>query len=198
MSVADLKMLYTTCLRRISLIFWLRTNFNPKLLGRCQLEDMKTTFNKRRWRWVGCILRREPDSIASQPSIEQQREREREANPAKQTWRWTVEEEEIKAIHQTQGTIQAQAQDREECREFVLSYAPGGVTGSKLKSKYLLFHSINEYRCQYDRSFRERNYFFQSKDVGKIASLAQLAARQSHNQTRFFFYQSHATSRKIA
>ena len=44
----------------------------------------------------------------------------------------------------------------------------------------------------------ERNYFFQSKDVGKIALLAQLAARQSHNQTRFFFYQSHATSRKIA
>ena len=72
------------------------------------------------------------------------------------------------------------------------------MTGSKLKSKFLLFHSINEYRCQYDRSFRERNYFFQSKDVVKIASLAQLAARQSHNQTRFFFYQSHATSRKIA
>ena len=160
---------------------------------------MKTTFNKRRWRWVGRILRREPDSIASQPSIEQQREREREreANLAKQTWRWTVEEE-IKAIHQTQGTIQAQAQDREECREFVLSYALGGATGSKLKSKFLLSHSINEYRCQYDRSFRERNYFFQSKDVGKIASLAQLAARQSHNQTRFSFYQSPATSRKIA
>ena len=101
MSEADLKMLYTTCLRRISLIFWLRTNFNPKLLGRCQLEDMKTTFNKRRWRWVGRILRREPDSIASQPSIEQQRESAREAN-LKQTWRRTVGEE-IKAIHQTQG-----------------------------------------------------------------------------------------------
>ena len=72
------------------------------------------------------------------------------------------------------------------------------MTGSKLKSKFLLSHSINEYRCQYDRSFRERNYFFQSKDVGKIASLAQLAARQSHNQTRFFFYQSHDASRKIA
>ena len=71
------------------------------------------------------------------------------------------------------------------------------MTGSKLKSKFLLFHSINEYRCQYDRSFRERK-FFQSKDVGKIASLAQLAARQSHNQTRFFFYQSHDASRKIA
>ena len=80
----------------------------------------------------------------------------------------------------------------------ISSSRPGGVTGSKLKSKFLLFHSINEYRCQYDRSFRERNYFFQSKDVGKIASLAQLAARQSHNQTRFFFYQSHATSCKIA
>ena len=70
------------CTRHVSegspLYFGLRTNSNPKLLEWCQLEDMKTTFNKRRWRWVGRILRREPDSIASQPSIEQQRERERE------------------------------------------------------------------------------------------------------------------------
>ena len=185
MSEADLKMLYTTCLRRISLIFWLRTNFNPKLLGRCQLEDMKTTFNKRRWRWVGRILRREPDSIASQPSIEQQRESAREAN-LKQTWR-TVREE-IKAIHQTQGQSKCRPRIERNVENSSLSYAPGGATGSKLKSKFLLSHSINEYRCQYDRSFRERNYIFQSKDVGKIASLVQLAARQSHNQTRFFFY----------
>ena len=176
MSEADLKMLYTTCLRRIApLYFGLRTNSNPKLLEWCQLEDMKTTFNKRRWRWVGRILRREPDSIASQPSIEQQRESAREAN-LKQTWRRTVREE-IKTIHQTQGQSKRRPRIERNVENSSLSYAPGGATRSKLKSKFLLSHSINEYRCQYDRSFRERNYIFQSKDVGKIASLVQLAAR---------------------
>ena len=178
------------CTRHVSegspLYFGLRTNSNPKLLEWCQLEDMKTTFNKRRWRWVGRILRREPDSIASQPSIEQQRESAREAN-LKQTWRRTVREE-IKAIHQTQGQSKRRPRIERNVENSSLSYAPGGATGSKLKSKFLLSHSINEYRCQYDRSFRERNYIFQSKHVGKIASLVQLAARQSHNQTRFFFY----------
>lgn len=102
----DLKRLlvfHTTSLRRIYRILGPSSISNQELLEHCQREDMKTTLKKRRWRWVGHVLRREPDSIARVAIYCIPRGKIKRDWP-KTTWRRTVEEE-MKTTYETWGAI---------------------------------------------------------------------------------------------
>ncbi len=69
---------HTKDLRRILKVFWPNKISNEDLLSRCKQEDMATTIMKRRWRWIGNVLRSEDGSIIKTALHGHQMERERE------------------------------------------------------------------------------------------------------------------------
>ena len=61
---AKLSTFHTTSLRKIQPIFWPRTIPSCDLLARCQQEDiMETIMTRKRWRWIGHVLRKDANSI---------------------------------------------------------------------------------------------------------------------------------------
>ena len=115
--LSRLKSFHTTCLRRILRIFWPETISNEDLLRRCNQEDMGTIILRRRWRWIGHVLRRKPDSIVRTalhwtPFGKRKRGRPRE------TWRRTVEME-MKEMQCSWDSLTRMAQDRQGWRTFV-------------------------------------------------------------------------------
>ena len=112
-----LSIFHTKNLRRILRIFWPETISNQELLARCNQDSMGTIIMRRRWKWIGHVMRREEDNItrtALHWTPEGRRRRER----PKITWRRTVEAE-LKTLHHTWGTIQRLARDRQEWLNFV-------------------------------------------------------------------------------
>ena len=120
MTVSDIKQLsvfHTKNLRRILGIFWPNTISNQDVLAQCQQESMDTIIMRRRWNWIGHILRREPDSIP-RIALHWTPEGKRKRGRPKTTWRRTVEEE-MKTMDLTWGSVQKLAQNRQEWRTFV-------------------------------------------------------------------------------
>ena len=120
MTETDLERLstfHTKSLRRILRIFWPQTISNQELFALCDQESMATIIMKRRWRWIGHIMRREQDSI-SRTALRWTPEGKRKPGRPKKTWRRTVEEE-LKTLQHTWGSIQNKARDRQEWRSFV-------------------------------------------------------------------------------
>ena len=60
--LAKLSSFYATSLRRIQRIFWPRTISNRGLLARCQQEGMETITTRKRWCWIGHVLRKDSNS----------------------------------------------------------------------------------------------------------------------------------------
>ena len=64
--LAKLASFLTTSLRKIRRIFWHifwpRTVSIRDLLARCQQEDMETIITRKRWRWIGHVLRKDANS----------------------------------------------------------------------------------------------------------------------------------------
>ena len=73
--LAKLSSFHTTSLGKIQRIFWPRTLSNHDLLARCQREDMETTMARKRWRWIGHVLRKDANSITKLKSTGTQRDR---------------------------------------------------------------------------------------------------------------------------
>ena len=61
--LSKLRSFHTTCLRRILRIFWPERISNGQTLRRCQQDDMGDIILRRRWRWIGHVLRKDPQSI---------------------------------------------------------------------------------------------------------------------------------------
>jgi len=51
-------------LRKILRIFWLRKISNDELLKQTKQEDIRTLVTRRRWRWIGHVLRKGNNNIA--------------------------------------------------------------------------------------------------------------------------------------
>ena len=115
--LSRLRSFHTTCLRKILRIFWPRKINNEELLRRCRQEDMETIITKRRWRWIGHVLRRERDSIV-RISLHWTPDGKRKKGRPRTTWRRTVESE-MKVLHQTWGPLTKLAQDRSKWKAFV-------------------------------------------------------------------------------
>ena len=65
MTESDLEKLsvfHTKSLRKILRIFWPKTISNAELLSQCHQENMRTINMRRRWRWIGHVLRKEATS----------------------------------------------------------------------------------------------------------------------------------------
>ena len=88
--LAKLLSFHTTSLRKIQRIFWPRTISNRDLLARCQQEDMETIITRKRWRWIGHVLREDANSI-TKVAIHWTPEGKQKRGRPKTTWRRTVE-----------------------------------------------------------------------------------------------------------
>ena len=130
MTEADLNKLrsfHTTCLRRILRIFWPQKISNEDLLKRCKQEDMGTIITRRRWKWIGHVLRRDPQSI-TRTALHWTPDGKRKRGRPRTTWRRTVENE-MKAMQHSWGTLIRLAQDRQGWRRFVAALHTSGCTG---------------------------------------------------------------------
>ena len=85
-------------------------NFNKDLFDECQQESIETTIARRRWRWIGYILRKDQGSI-SRVAVEWK--------PAEAT-----------AMGHSWGTLRTLAQDRLRWREFVAALVVYDKKGS--------------------------------------------------------------------
>ncbi|KAL0175752.1 hypothetical protein M9458_028082, partial [Cirrhinus mrigala] len=108
---------HTTSLRKILRIFWPRKISNHDLLQRCKQEDMDTIITRRRWRWIGHVMRKDCTSI-SKTALHWTPEGKRKRGRPKNTWRRTVEAE-LKTLNHTWGTIEKLAKDRQKWMIFV-------------------------------------------------------------------------------
>ena len=120
MTESDLNKLstfHTKNLRRILRIFWPNTISNQQLLDQCNQESMETIIMRRRWKWLGHVMRKDEGNI-TRTALHWTPEGRRKRGRPKNTWRRTVEGE-VKSLRHTWGTIQKLAQNREEWRSFV-------------------------------------------------------------------------------
>ena len=85
LDLAKLLSFHTKSLRKIQRILWPRTISNPDLLARCQREDMETIITRKRWRWIGHVLRKDATSI-TKVAIHWTPEGKRKCVRPKTTW----------------------------------------------------------------------------------------------------------------
>ena len=67
---AKLSSVHWTSLGKIQRIFRPRTISNRDLLARSQQEHMETIITRKRWRWIGHVLRKDANSITNHHSTE--------------------------------------------------------------------------------------------------------------------------------
>ena len=78
---------------------------------------METIITRKRWRWIGHVLRKDANSI-TKVAIHGTPEGKRKHGRPKTTWRRTREAE-MKKMNHSWGTIQRLASDRQGWRSFV-------------------------------------------------------------------------------
>ena len=99
-----LSVFHTKSLRRILQIFWPNKISNEELLAKCNQEDMGTIVLRRRWKWIGHVLRMDAQNI-TRVALHWTPEGRRKRGRPKTTWRRTVEGE-LKALNHSWGSIQ--------------------------------------------------------------------------------------------
>ena len=81
-----------TSLRKILRIFWPQKISNDQLLKQTKQEDIRTIVTRRRWRWIGHVLRKDNHNIAKFAMRWTPEGKRRRGRP-KTTWRRMVETE---------------------------------------------------------------------------------------------------------
>ncbi|XP_025085353.1 uncharacterized protein LOC112558855 [Pomacea canaliculata] len=94
-----------------------KTISNDELLARCGQESMTTILMKKRWRWIGHVIRGGSNSI-TKTALHWTPEGKHKRGRPKNTWRRTVEAE-MKTLNHSWGTVGKLAQDRQKWRNFV-------------------------------------------------------------------------------
>jgi hypothetical protein len=61
--IRRLSSFYNGCLRKIMGIFWPNKIINVELQEKGNIDDMRTSLTKRRWRWIGHVLRKLANNI---------------------------------------------------------------------------------------------------------------------------------------
>ena len=88
--LAKLLSFHTSRPRKIRLVFWPRIIFNREHLASCQYENNKTFTTRKRWRWLGYVLRKGANSITKVASIGPQRDNGRvvdQRKPGEELWK---------------------------------------------------------------------------------------------------------------
>ena len=90
---------------------------------------MGTILVRRRWKWIGHVIRRDSNSI-TRTALHWTPEGRRKRGRPKNTRRRTVEGE-LKTMNKTWGTVEKMAKDRQKWRTFVAALHADGIPGSK-------------------------------------------------------------------
>ena len=99
------------CLRRILKIKWQDKVTNKELLERANVDRLSEEVRRRRWRFIGHILRKHPDNDCVTALTWAPEGKRRRGRP-KTTWRRTVERERTKAGWQSWCEVRTAAQYR--------------------------------------------------------------------------------------
>ena len=87
---------------------------------------MATILLRRRWKWIGHVIRKESNSITA---LHWTPEGKCKRGRPKNTWRRTVEGE-MKNMNNTWETVENMAKDREKWRTFVAVLHANGISSS--------------------------------------------------------------------
>ena len=109
-----------TCLRRILKIYWPTTISNEELYKAAQTKSVSNIITRRRWQWIGHVLRRERDSNM-RVALTWTPEGKRKQGRPKNTWRRTVEAERKALGWSSWREVEIQAKDRNGWRKFLCS-----------------------------------------------------------------------------
>ncbi|KAL9967989.1 hypothetical protein ACROYT_G026312 [Oculina patagonica] len=99
------------CLRRIKRIFWPNKISNKDLLSSSNLEPVSIVVQKRRWRWLGHVLRMRADSVP-RVALRWTPQGKRSRGRPKETWRRTVQKDLLER-GLTMEAARQQAEDRQ-------------------------------------------------------------------------------------
>jgi hypothetical protein len=127
--LTKLSVFHTKSLRRILRFFWSNKISNEDLLRQCKQENMATILLRRRWKWIGHVIRKDRNSI-TRTALHWTPEGKRKRGRPKNTWRRTVEGE-MKTMNNTWGRVKKMAKDRQKWRTFVAALHANGISDSK-------------------------------------------------------------------
>ena len=119
-----LNVFVNTCLRQILQIRWPETISNKDLWRTTRQVPITETIKKRKWRWIGHTLRKDPTSIVRQSLDWNPQGKRRRGRPVL-TWRRTLDKE-LKTISLSWNETKARAQDRPRWRKVVDDLCPTG------------------------------------------------------------------------
>ncbi|KAK3105137.1 hypothetical protein FSP39_017997 [Pinctada imbricata] len=105
------------CQRTIFKIRWPNVVSNKTLREISGQEDIMVEISRRKWRWVGHVLRKDPNNITRE-AIYWTSDGKRKRGRPKTTWRRTAESE-LKQIGLSWRTIETRAKDRTEWRDCI-------------------------------------------------------------------------------
>lgn len=117
--ISRLSTFHNNCLRKICRIFWPQKITNIELHRTTGSEDMSTLLKRKRWRWIGHVLRKPADDL-TRVAMRWTPEGKRKRGRPKNTWRRTVEAE-MKEYGYTWGELEKKAKDRDQWRILVLA-----------------------------------------------------------------------------
>ena len=90
---------------------------NKQLLDECKQNSKEEIIKKERWKWIGHVLRKEPNCDTRSFALDTGRQAQ-VGGGQRITWCRTVEAE-MKAQAHTWGTVQKVTQDKQGWRSFV-------------------------------------------------------------------------------
>jgi hypothetical protein len=115
---------HNSCLRQICRIFWPQKISNEELYKKTGCKNVTTEIKRRRFKWLGHVLRMDPDSIP-RTALRWTPQGKRKRGRPKTTWRRTVESE-LKELGITWGEAQKRAKDRNDWRSIVVALCSTG------------------------------------------------------------------------
>ena len=112
-----LEVFQNRCLRRILRIYWPQTISNYELRRRTGTVPITQQVQKKRWKWIGHVLRMPPAALP-RVALRWTPDGRRKRGRPKETWRRTVERE-LRDNNWTWGHLERQAPDRHHWRSLV-------------------------------------------------------------------------------
>lgn len=113
----DIQVFVNRCLRRILRIRWPNVISNEELWSQTNMEQIKATIMRRKWKWIGHTLRR-PDGDIAKVALDWNPQGNRKVGRPKTTWRRTVVNE-AKSADKQWLEVKALAKNRIRWRQFV-------------------------------------------------------------------------------
>lgn len=107
---------HTKSLRTILSIFWPNKISNDDLLRQCHQDIIGTILRRRRWKWIGHLIRRDRNSI-TRTALHWTPEGRRKRGRLKHTRRRNVDGE-LKTMNNTRRTVEKITKDRQKWGTF--------------------------------------------------------------------------------